>query len=93
MYLRDVVLRGMCRVERHGGHGHDDGLVGGVDGRGGGLRAGPDGRCVGWDGGSRRLHLSPLEKLGGGGHAKRESDLRELPSLQGESAPESKLPV
>lgn len=62
-HLWDVVLRSLRGGERHGRHGHHDGLVGWVDGCRGSLRAGPYGGSVGGDSGPRRLHLSPLEKL------------------------------
>lgn len=62
-HLWDVVLCSLRGGERHGRHGHHDWLVGRVDGCRGSLRAGPYGGSVGGDGGPRRLHLSPLEKL------------------------------
>ena len=61
--LWDVVLWGLRRGEGHGRHGHHDGLVMVVDGRGV-LGGRPDGRVVVWNGGPRRLHLGPLKKLG-----------------------------
>lgn len=61
--LRDIVLRCLWGMEGHVSHGHHDGLIGGVDRCCGGLRRGPNGRVVAWNGGPRRLHLRPLEKL------------------------------
>lgn len=58
----DVVLC-LWGGERHGRHGHHDWLISGVDSGRRSLRARPYGGCVRRDGGPRRLHLSPLEKL------------------------------
>lgn len=81
-YLRDVVLCSLWRGKRHGRHGHHDGLVSGVDGRRGSLRARPYGGRVGGDGGPCRLHLSPLEKL----KAKCERNKRQTSSTDPEPA-------
>lgn len=58
----DVVLC-LWGGERHGRHGHHDWLISGVDSGSRSLRARPYGGRVRRDGGPRRLHLSPLEKL------------------------------
>lgn len=59
-----VVLGSLGGSEGHRRHGHHDGWARRVDSGIWGLRCRSNRRAVAWNGGSRRLHLSPLEKLG-----------------------------